>query len=135
MENSSTSQEYNKAKLNFNFCRNTGISALKAGAITPLCTQRKCEILKSAQQVVTGANYQVGLIPKTRFPKKSYSPLYPFFLFFGGFSSFGLSLLSWLNISIPKKRILKNHLHSLTTSSPLEPKGPTKIKGRGIMGF
>ena len=48
MENSSTRQEYNKAKLNFNFCKNTGVSALKGDAVaTPLGIQRKCEILKS----------------------------------------------------------------------------------------
>ena len=33
MGNSSTSQEYNKAKLNFNFCKNTGVSALKRDAV------------------------------------------------------------------------------------------------------
>lgn len=47
MENSSTSQEYNKAKLNFNFCKRPGISALKDSLATPLCVQRKREILKS----------------------------------------------------------------------------------------
>lgn len=55
MENSSTSQEYNKAKLNFNFCKHPGISAFKDSLATPLCVQRKCEILKSMLPLVTEA--------------------------------------------------------------------------------
>lgn len=56
MENSSTSQEYNKAKLNFNFCKNVGISALKEDIVaTPLGIQRKCEILKSQQPILMEA--------------------------------------------------------------------------------
>lgn len=55
MGNSSTSQEYDKAKLNFHFCKNTGILALKEDVATPLCIQRECEILKSVQHSVSEA--------------------------------------------------------------------------------
>lgn len=97
--------------------------------------QRKQEIHAASNLWST---CQVGLIPKQDFVGNHILHFIPF-LFRGLFCSFFPPRTSFhWNIGIPKREILKNNLPSFsqgTESSPPEPKGPTVIKGIGIMGF
>lgn len=75
--NSSTSQEYNKAKSNFNFCKNTGILTFREGTQHLSITYK--EDVESTQHTGNEAAARSDN-PKTRFLKQSHSRLYVFFL-------------------------------------------------------